>query len=65
MADVDELFNCFNEEAEEAALEPPVAIKEGPVVVEEKTEVQKDNERYLQNISMYIMIYLQINMVFL
>ncbi|TMW44189.1 hypothetical protein DOY81_010733 [Sarcophaga bullata] len=44
MADVDELFNCFNEEADEAALEPPVALTEGPVVVEEKTEVQKDNE---------------------
>lgn len=41
MADVDELFDCFNEEADAIANEPPVAVTEGPVVVTTNDEEQK------------------------
>lgn len=61
MADVDELFNCFNEEADEADLEPPVAITEGPVVVQEKNDVQMETEKYEEHFPLFIMIDVQIN----
>lgn len=48
MADVDELFDCFNEEADEIAHEPPVALTEGPVVKTDNEE--KDTPRYVLQI---------------
>ncbi|KAM7351746.1 exosome RNA helicase Mtr4 [Cochliomyia hominivorax] len=41
MADVDELFDCFNEEGDGTAHEPPVALTEGPIVVTTNDEEQK------------------------
>ncbi|XP_023302269.2 exosome RNA helicase MTR4 [Lucilia cuprina] len=50
MADVDDLFNCFNEEAEETAHEPPVAATDGPVVTinHEKTKETESTSKSVE-----------------
>lgn len=42
MADVDDLFNCFNEQDDASGIEPPIAISENTVVASPDDDIETE-----------------------